>query len=167
MPDTHQLADTSPKRGKMSEAFDEALAHNAMPTDGREGEQLYSRESDAMSSESVNNAQTATANASANSSSPPASGQGSDSPAENALSTQAEGKMAIGEELRDREFPVPPQKSGAASQRLVVDQETMPDEGPRPGGAVGTMPGDHQNVGGATDIIDQRAKTPDLIQQQR
>ena len=167
MPDTHQKEDTSRKRGKMSEAFDEALAHNAVPTDGREGEQMLQREEPAMASGSVNNAQTATANASANPSSPLAPGQASASPAEDALSTQAEGKMAIGEELRDREFPVPPQKSGTASQRLVVDQETMTDEGPRPGGAVGTMPGDHQNVGEETDIIDQRAKTPDLLQQQR
>ena len=148
MPDTHQVEDASRTHSKMSEAFDEALAQNATPTDGREGGPLYRQGENATSSSA-------------------APGQASASPAEDALSTQAEGKMAVGEELRDREFPVPPQKSGAASQRLVVDQETMSDEGPRPGGAVGTMPGDHQNVGGATDIIDQRAKTPDLIQQQR
>ena len=148
MPDTHQIEDASRTHSKMSEAFDEALAQNATPTDGRAGEPLYRQGENVMSS-------------------PAAPGQASASPAEDALSTQAEGKMAVGEELRDREFPVPPQKSGAASQRLVVDQETMSDEGPRPGGAVGTMPGDHQNVGGATDIIDQRAKTPDLVPQQR
>ncbi len=73
--------------------------------------------------------------------------------------------MAAGEELRDREVPVPPQESGASSQRLVVDQETMHDGGPGPGGAIGTMPGDHQNKGEVGDIEDQAAKTPDLAQQ--
>ena len=95
----------------------------------------------------------------------PAPASSASDPAQQALSTQAEGKLAIGEELRDREFPVPPQKSGAASQKLVVDQETMHDGGPRPGGAIGTMPGDQQNVGTVGDIEDQAAKTPDLAQQ--
>jgi hypothetical protein len=138
------------RRSKMSEAFDEALARNTLPMDGREGERLDQGEDNALSSNNVNNPLTA-ANASASPS----------SPAENALSTQSEGKMAVGEEIRDREFPIPPQKSGAASQRLVVDQNTMSDEGPRPGEAVGTMPGDHQNVGEAPNIMDQHAQTPD------
>ena len=43
----------------------------------------------------------------------------------------------------------------------------MKDEGPRQGGAIGTMPGDRQTVGEMADIEDQRAKTPDLVQQQR
>jgi hypothetical protein len=159
-PDKPEGTEGVHRRSKMSKAFDEALAHNTLPTDGREGERLNQGEDNALSSNNVNNPLTA-ANVSAAPFSPPAPGQPSASSAENALSTQSEGKMAVGEEIRDREFPIPPQKSGAASPRLVVDQDTMSDEGSRPGEAVGTMPGDHQNVGEAPNIMDQHAQTPD------
>ena len=145
-----KMSNTTGKRSKMSEEFDEALEENTVAGPGAVG----------------GIAQSAVAGMSANApSSPAASGIASSAPAENALATQAEGKLAVGEELRDREFPVPPQESGAVSQRLVVDQETLSDEGPRPGGVVGTMPGDHQPNGDINDIVDQRSVTPDLPQQ--
>ncbi len=144
-----KMSNTTGKRSKMSEEFDQALEENTVEGQGSRG----------------STAQTAVANMGASATSPAASGIPSAASAENALATQAEGKMAVGEELRDREFPVPPQESGAVSQRLVVDQETLSDEGPRMGGAVGTMPGDRQPNGDINDIVDQRSVTPDLQQQ--
>ena len=149
-------ASTSRKRGKMSAEYDQALQANALPTNGREGEHT-SREME-MGSMTVNNSTGASA-------APPAPAASAGSPAEQALSTQAEGKMAVGEELRDREFPVPPQETVAAPQKLVVDQETMTDNGPREGGAIGAVSGDHQNKGVVGDIMDQGADTPDFAQQ--
>ncbi len=141
-----KMSNTTGKRSKMSEEFDQALEENTVEGPGSGGSA----------------AQTAVANVSAGASSPAAPGVPSAAPAENALATQAEGKLAVGEELRDREFPVPPQDTGAISQRLVVDQETLSDETPRMGGAIGTMPGDRQPNGDINDIVDQRAVTPDL-----
>lgn len=141
-----KMSSTTGKRSKMSEEFDQALEENTVEGPGSRGSA----------------AQSAAANMSAGASSPAAPGVPSAAPAENALATQAEGKLAVGEELRDREFPVPPQDTGAISQRLVVDQETLSDGTPRMGGAVGTMPGDRQSDGDINDIVDQRAVTPDL-----
>ena len=153
----------------MSEEYDQALQANSLPTDGREG----ARSAQKMENNSM------TANGSTNASAAPATQPGSrqagsagpapssvaGGAAEQALSTQAEGKMAIGEELRDREFPIPQGESGAASQKLVVDQETLHDGGTREGGVIGTVLGDRQNKGEVGDIEDQAAKTPDFAQQ--
>ena len=144
----------SRKRSKMSEEYDQSLQANAMPTNGREREHL----SWEMESASLINASGASA-------APPEPASSTGSPAEQALSTQAEGKMAIGEELRDREFPVPPQETVSAPQKLVVDQETMTDNGPHEGGVIGAVSGDHQNKGVVGDIMDQSADTPDFAQQ--
>ena len=160
----------SRKRGKMSEEYDQALQANSQPTQegaakgsvGAKGNSMTNSNSTGASSTPVTGAQAGNAPAA---SAGPAPSTALGGAAEQALSTQAEGKMAVGEELRDREFPVPPQESGAASQKLVVDQETMHDGGPRQGGAVGTIPGDHQNKGEVGDIEDQAAKTPDFAQQ--
>ncbi len=160
----------SRKRGKMSEEYDQALQANSQPTSesagnrsvGAKGNSMTNSDAIFASSTPVTGAQAANAPAASAGPAPSTSPGGA---AEQALSTQAEGKMAVGEELRDREFPVPPQESGAASQKLVVDQETMHDGGPRQGGAIGTVAGDHQNKGEVGDIEDQAAKTPDFAQQ--
>ncbi len=160
------VSGSSRKRGKMSEEYDQALQANALSTDGREGERVNQRmEAETMSGNMSANTGKAQAGTTTVDAAAPAPASSSSEPAQQALSTQAEGKLAVGEELRDREFPVPPQKSGAASQKLVVDQETMHDGGPRQGGAIGTMPGDQQNVGTVGDIEDQAAKSPDFAQQ--
>lgn len=160
----------SRKRGKMSEEYDQALQANSQPTQegagkgsvDTKGNSMTNSNSTGISSTPITDVQDAgTHSASAG----PAPSTAPGGAAEQALSTQAEGKMAVGEELRDREFPVPSQASGAASQKLVVDQETMHDGGPRQGGAIGTLPGDHQNRGEVGDIEDQSAKTPDFAQQ--
>ena len=141
------MSNTTGKRSKMSEEFDEALEENTVAGPLAVG----------------GIAQSAVAGISANApSSPAASGVTSSAPAENALATQAEGKLAVGEELRDREFPVPPQDSGAESRRLLVDQDTLSHQETYPGGKVGTMPGDSQADGDINDIVDQRSVTPDM-----
>src|SRR5262249_42705552 len=76
-------------------------------------------------------------------------------------------ELAGGDELRDREFPVPTALIQAGSQRLLVDQDTISDDESRRGGWIGTREGDRQNLGDVPSCLDQDAVAPDLEQEQR
>jgi hypothetical protein len=79
----------------------------------------------------------------------------------------AESKLGPGEEIRDREFPVPPEMTGSGSGKLLVDQDTMSDDESRRGGRIGTQEGDIQRASDVPSIIDQDAVEPDLGQELR
>jgi hypothetical protein len=78
----------------------------------------------------------------------------------------AESKLGPGEELRDREFPVPAEAAGTPSRKLVVNANSLPEDESRRGGRPGTIVGDVQPATVTPSIIDQDAVEPDLASEQ-
>jgi hypothetical protein len=71
------------------------------------------------------------------------------------------------DDLRDREFPIPPATANSGSGKLLVDQDTMNDDESRRGGPIGTKQGDIQPRTEVPSVLDQDALMPDLASEQR
>lgn len=75
-------------------------------------------------------------------------------------------RMIVGEEIREREFPVPDRAAGAAFERLIVDEATVYSGGMRHGNEIGALPGDRASNGEVPTIVDPDGLAPNLHQEQ-
>ena len=80
--------------------------------------------------------------------------------------TTLESSLGPGEDLRDHDFPAPAGAMTGGSGKLLVNQNTLPEDESRRGGRPGTRPGDNPRLGIVPSILDQDAVAPDLAQEQ-